>query len=155
MKYFAVLLLSFIIFSCGTKTTIKGTTIENNKQNKEVVDFVLYYNTLLEKKDVSGLFNIASKDFYDNGGTTTTEDDFSYSQLKDVLDKRFKNIKEIKQIVFIKSIIFEDDKIFVTYDFDGRFLMSVDGKDEWRTKKDINQLELIKTDKSYKIVKGM
>ncbi len=155
MKYFTVLLLSLLLFSCSSKTTIKGTTIENNKQNKEVVDFILYYNSLLEKKDVSGLFNLASKDFYDNGGTTTTEDDFSYNQLKDVLEKRFKNIKEIKQTVFIKNIIFDDNKIFVTYDYDGRFLMSVDNKDEWRTKKDINQIELIKTDKSYKIVKGM
>ncbi len=155
-KLFIILSLTLFILSCSSsEKMIKGTNIPATDDNTAVVDLLKLYNTHLENMDIDGLMEITSKSYFDNSGTDKSDDDFGYSQLKDILVKRFKNVKEIHQKMTINSIIKDGDTFVVNYTIDGRFLMAVEGKTLWVEKADRNEIIIVKKDDTYKIKKGM
>ena len=149
-------LLGLFVISCSNSNKmIKGTNIPETETNKAIVTLLNKYNKALETMNVDTLLSIASKDYYDNAGTTDSKDDFGYSQLKEILEDRFKSIREIHQKMYINSIIDDNEHYVVNYNYKGRFLMEVNSKTLWIEKEDKNEIVIIKVDNEYKILKGM
>lgn len=150
-----IAILFFTLWGCQSQKTIDSTQIEDTEENRSLIQIANQYNQHINQKNVEKLFELASKEYYDNGGTATTEDDFGYGALKKRLQERFALISEINQKIKVTQIIKNDDRFFITYHYDGRFLINVKGKKRWHTKQDMNQLVLIKSKNGFKIIKGM
>ncbi|MBN2695316.1 hypothetical protein JXR93_11705 [bacterium] len=151
-KLFTLFFIMFLAIGCGSVKMIEGTSIEDTTENRDIISFMNKYNENLIAKNSDTLFSMASKEYYDNGGTaTSSKDDFGYTQLKELLNSRFEKVAEIQQKIKIVKIFKVDEKIFVDYEYDAKFRI----QNEWSAKKDINQMVLEKTDNGYKILKGM
>jgi hypothetical protein len=158
MKTIVMILgLTFLFISCSSQKMIVGTTIEDTETNRVLYDIMQNYNKNIEEKNIDNLMKLVSTRYYDNSGTVDTSDDFGYSQLKDVLKKRFLQIKDIFQTIKIKSIVENktDNKYYVTYEYTAKFLMSIDENKEWHEKSDINQIVFQKEGQEFKIIKGL
>ena len=158
MKIIVMILgLSLLFISCSSQKMIEGTTIKDSDENRELYDIMQKYNKYLEAKDIDGIMSLVSKRYYDNSGTIDNADDFGYSQLKDILTKRFSQIKEIFQTIKVRKIVHSksDNKYYVTYEYNAKFLMNIGSNSEWHKKSDINQMVFQKEDKKFKIIKGL
>lgn len=83
--------------ACGSKTsTISGTKIPDNPNNREIIDKVEEYRLAVERKDVSALLLMASKSYWEDGGTPTGGDDYGYEGLRRVLQERFQKAEDIR-----------------------------------------------------------
>ncbi len=152
-----ILSLSILFVSCSSQKMIEGTSIKDSDENRELYNIMQKYNKSLEEKNIDEIMAIVSKRYYDNSGTIDNTDDFGYSQLRDILTKRFSQIKEIFQTIKVRKINYNKstDKYYVTYQYDAKFLMNIGNNDEWHKKSDINQIVFKKEDESFKIIKGL
>jgi len=152
-----VLSLGFLLISCSSQKMIEGTTIKDTDINREIYDIMHNYNKYLEEKNIDEIMKLVSKRYYDNSGTIDNSDDFGYSQLKEILEKRFSQVKEIFQVIRVNKIVYNklDKKYYVTYEYNAKFLMNIGNNKEWHKKTDVNQIVFQKEDKKLKIVKGL
>ncbi|MFH1434243.1 MAG: hypothetical protein ABIJ56_00875 [Pseudomonadota bacterium] len=138
------------------KKFIPNTTIKDNPFNREVVKFCEQYRLAVEGKNTGKLLMMASADYYEDGGTPTGEDDFDYTELRDVLVKRFEKIKTIRHDIKYRHITVDGKYINVDYTWSGSYqIEGADGQDHWFRKKQDNRLVLVLDDDSFKIVNGM
>lgn len=93
-----VLLLSLtVLWGCASKAqTIPGTKIPENRTNRAIIDSVEQYRLAVERKDTAALLLMASKRYWEDGGTPTGGDDYGYEGLREVLSKRFKSAEDIR-----------------------------------------------------------
>jgi len=154
-----VLFLGLILLgiSCSSQKMIEGTNIKDVDDNRVIYNIITEYNKALEGKDIEKLMSLVSKRYYDGAGTIDGSDDYGYSQLREILEKRFSQIKEIFQNITIKKIFYnkKENKYYVFYDYNAKFLMDIDGKKEWHKKIDVNQIILVKEGNKFKIIKGL
>lgn len=158
MKIIMIILsLSILFVSCSSQKMIAGTSIKDSDENRELYNIMQKYNNALENKNIDKIMTLVSKRYYDNSGTIDNTDDFGYSQLKDILTKRFSQIKEIFQTIKVKKINYNKstDQYYVTYQYNAKFLMNIGNNEEWHKKSDINQMIFKKEDKKFKIIKGL
>ncbi len=83
--------------ACGSKvSTIPGTQIPDNPLNREIIEVVEQYRVAVESKDTAGLLLMASKSYWEDGGTPTGSDDYGYDGLSQVLRDRFQKAADIR-----------------------------------------------------------
>lgn len=97
MKRLVLLLSLAVLWGCASKAqTIPGTKIPETKSNRAILDAVEQYRLAIERKDTSALLLMASKRYWEDGGTPTGGDDYGYEGLREVLSTRFKNVEDIR-----------------------------------------------------------
>ena len=69
-----LLLAGTVLFACGPRY-VTGTEIEYSDSKQEIANLVERYRVAMQQQDVAGLRSIASRDYYENGSTTTNADD--------------------------------------------------------------------------------
>jgi hypothetical protein len=97
MKSLVLLLSLTVLWGCASKAqTIPGTNIPETRVNRAIIDTVEQYRLAVERKDNSALLLMASKRYWEDGGTPTGSDDYGYEGLREVLSTRFKNAEDIR-----------------------------------------------------------
>ncbi len=82
---------------CASKVqSIPGTPIPDSEVNRGIVDTVEQYRLAVERKDTSALMLMASKSYWEDGGTPTGGDDYGYDGLRAVLSTRFQRANDIR-----------------------------------------------------------
>lgn len=91
--------------ACGPRTEyIKGTKIARTSENQKLISRVEQYRSAVEEKDAAGLLLMASREYWEDGGTPTGEDDYGFAGLKEVLTTRFKQADSIRYSMRYKRI---------------------------------------------------
>lgn len=140
---------------CGPKY-VKGTKIEYSADKQALADIVERYRMAMEQRDVEALRALASRDYYENGSTTTDPgDDYGYEGLERVFSDIKNNVKEIRYAIDIKSIAILGEAATVDYEYTGQYLFTVGERDRWETVSDKNRLTLRQEDGNWRIVNGM
>lgn len=138
------------------KKFIPNTTIPDNPFNRNVIKFCEQYRLAVESKNVGKLLMMASSDYYEDGGTPTGDDDFDYSELRDILTARFSKVKTIRYDIKYRKVHIEDEKVLVDYTWSGSYqIEGFTGQDYWFRKVEDNRLVLVEYSDSYKILSGM
>jgi hypothetical protein len=76
--------------ACASQPSyIYGTKVPDSEQNRSLIATCEQYRVAVEKKDVRALMSLASKNYWEDGGTPTGSDDYGYDGLQSVLDGRF------------------------------------------------------------------
>lgn len=160
------LILPLIILSigCGARqSTIAGTTIPRTDTNQEIIARVEEYRLALEQKDAAALMLMSSKDYWEDSGTTSGEDDYGYEGLQDVLATRFQQVDSIRyalRYIKVRRRGCESDEVpcraFVDLIVDASFTaMDARGERKRFDKRDQNQLVLELKDNKWLFLRGM
>ncbi len=90
MTRLALLLAAVPVAACASQASyIYGTHVPDNEQNRDLISVCEQYRVAVEKKDVGTLLNLASRNYWEDGGTPTGADDYGYDGLRGVLEGRF------------------------------------------------------------------
>jgi hypothetical protein len=82
---FALGALSALAACAESTKYIYGTKVADTSANREIVATVEQYRTAVEHKDTQSLLALASKNYWEDGGTPTGADDYVYDGLRGVL----------------------------------------------------------------------
>lgn len=143
--------------ACAPKAqTIPGTKIPNNDENTGVIKVIERYRQAIERKDAAALLLMASKRYYEDGGTQTGTDDYGYDELRDVLASRFQRAKNIRYSLRYLTIRRRAELAFVEVFIDASFtLRDSRGGTRREDVRDQNQLVLVREGEGWKFVSGM
>ena len=116
-------LLSLVLASgCAAQAhNIPGTNVANSEQNQAIIDTVEKYRLALEAKDDARLLTMASRDYWEDGGTPSGADDFGYDGLREVLKTRFQRADRIRYSLKYVAIERKDRKAYVTVLIDASY----------------------------------
>src|SRR5512138_2971019 len=91
------LLLAVAAAGCAHETAvIYGTKVVDTAENRRLIEVCEQYRLAVEKRDTQTLLSLASKNYWDDGGTPTGADDYGYAGLRDVLEARFSRADGIR-----------------------------------------------------------
>jgi hypothetical protein len=97
MKRLGLFLSLIVLWGCAPKAqSIPGTKIPENRTNRAIIEVVEQYRLAIERKDTAALVLMASKRYWEDGGTPTGGDDYGYDGLREVLSSRFKKVDDIR-----------------------------------------------------------
>lgn len=152
----AALLAGLGLTACGPGM-IEGTEIEATETNVDIYDAVQRYRKALEERDVEALSSIISREYFENSGTTDSqEDDYGFEVLREkVLPVLRDNIKKVRVDVRVTDIKVKGERAEAEFEYFTRFLYSEAGKDGWVTRSDFNRLEFVREDGAWRIVSGL
>lgn len=140
-----------------SKYYIPNTDVEDTEGNREIVAFCELYRRALERKDIAALLDLASPQYYEDGGNVDASDDIDYAGLREYLLQKFEDASAIRYEIRYRRVTKEEDYILVDFTYSGSFrLPSSDGDEKWRSTVAENRLELVMVeDEGLKIVAGM
>ncbi|MFB6265078.1 MAG: hypothetical protein ABEL76_15875 [Bradymonadaceae bacterium] len=134
----------------------KKAEIRDNTRNRKVLDVLARYRRALVEKDFGALKRLIAEDYYDNGGTTATTDD-NYGREKVVASfERLANYAEdIEYKVTVKDLTYERNRAKLRYEYEYAYKYTVGEKPSWDAGVELNELEVVQKDGSWKIVSGL
>jgi len=155
-KTLAPLLLAAAAVLGGCTTHyIPNTDVEDNEENRKIVTFCEKYRHAVENKDVGALLQLASPQYYEDGGNVDAADDLDYAGLRDYLKGKFQDARAIRYEIRYRRVVKEEDIVYVDYTFSASYRIPGQKGEEWRRKVDDNRLELVPHQESFRIVAGM
>jgi hypothetical protein len=162
MQRRTVLVFCLLLTACGGSSNyIKGTKIPRTEDNREVVDRIEAYRLAVEEQDAAALLLMASKNYWEDSGTPTGEDDYGYDGLKEVLAGRFQKADSIRYAMRYMKIRYsrvdeDKPKAFVDVLVDASFTVP-DARGQLRRtdKRDQNQFVLEWDGETWMFLSGM
>lgn len=145
-----------LLVSCGP-AYIEGTSVPDSDENRELVNIVEQYRQAIERRDVTTLAQLVSKDYFENASTTSnTEDDYGYEKLiQKVLPVLADNIKQVVYKIKIDKVSVEGNKARVFFEWEITFQYEEGGLKGWSTKKDRNRMDFAREGGRWKITAGL
>lgn len=143
-----------VLGGCGG-SYIPNTDVEDNDENRKVVEFCEVYRRAVERKDIEGLISLASKQYYEDGGNVDASDDIDYAGLREYLEGKFDEAKGIRYEIRYRRVTRDEDFVFVDYTYSGSVRLPSPDGEQWKSTVEENRLELVATDDSFHIVRGM
>lgn len=111
---FGLITLAFTAVACGGgSATIRGTDVDDTDENRSLISSVEKYRVAVERQDAPALVLMASRDYWEDGGTPTGADDYGYAGLKSVLAGRFQTTEEIRYSIRYLRIRHSGDTAYV------------------------------------------
>lgn len=151
----SLVLLLTLGFGC-TKETIPNTFIEDTRGNREVVDFVETYRLAVEGRNVAGLLKMASKDYFDDMGTPSGDDDVDYETLKAGLASMRQEVLAARYQISYRGLTYaSNERVLVDVLYTGWFRVQTPDGPSWRRRLEPHRLVLRRNADSFEILSGM
>jgi hypothetical protein len=146
-----------LLFGSGCATHyIPNTDVEDSSENRKVIAFCEKYRHAVEERDVPLLLQMASPQYFENGGNVDPTDDMDYSGLEGYLKGRFKDTRAIRYEIRYRSIREgKAGRISVAFTYTASYKLPGLKNDEWRHAVEDNRLELMPDKDTFKILSGM
>jgi hypothetical protein len=152
---------------------IPNTDVEDSDDNRQVITFCEKYRHAVELKDVPELLQLASNEYYEDGGNVDASDDLDFAGLREYLTTKFDSAHAIRYEMRYRRIIRQTvsagdpgtdnngidrkaqgakndaasttaELIYVDYTYSASYrIQGVKGGDEWRRKVEDNRLEIL------------
>src|SRR5262245_59820851 len=111
-----ILTLALALPSCTTHY-IPNTDVEDNDENRRIISFCEKYRHAVESKDVGMLLQLASPEYYEDGGNVDVSDDLDFAGLKDYLTSKFQDARAIRYEIRYRRVIKDEKVIYVDYTY--------------------------------------
>lgn len=152
---FSASCLLLALASCSPKLIPNiDIALSDNEDHRALVQIIESYKHAFENKDVEGLMALASSRFYEDAGTPGTDDDYNYEGLRQHFTEHFKHIKAAQLNLRLKKVEVTGDKAFADYWFTSRYLMELPSGEKWQTTDEINRLDFVRENGSWKVIAG-
>lgn len=156
------LLAAALLAACGgAQKTLPRSDIPDTPENRTVVEAIEAYRLAVERKDAPALMLMASKDYWEDGGTPAGTDDYGFDGLKEVLTTRFQQAESIRYSIRYVRIRYQrlagsGKRAYVDVLIDASFtLRDARGELVRRDKRDQNQIVLEWDGEDWKFLSGM
>ena len=148
-------LVLVVVAGCATHY-IPNTDVEDNDENRKVIQFCEKYRHAVEERNVPLLLNMASTRYFEDGGNVDATDDMDFAGLREYLEGRFKDTRAIRYEIRYRRVRHAStEKILVEYTYTASYKIPGLKGDEWRHTVADNRLELSPDQDSFKILAGM
>ncbi|MDD9932490.1 MAG: hypothetical protein OXT09_02740 [Myxococcales bacterium] len=152
----ALLLLPIALqIGCATRN-IPNTRVEDNSQNREIVEFMEVYRNAVQDRDIAALLRMASPNYFDDMGTPSGDDDVDYETLKAGLQRlRNEVIAARYQISYRGLTYIHDGKVLVDVLYTGWFKVDTPEGPQWRRRLEPHRIVLAREGEQLRILSGM
>ena len=152
----SIWLFALALVACS-KAYIPNTDVEDNSENRHIVEFCEQYRHAMEARDVPELLKLMSPAYFEDGGNTRTDDDADYEKMRAFLTTDFPRTSSVRYEIRYRRVTFtETDHIYVDFTYAAAWkLPGAKSTDEWHHKVADNRLDLVRDGDSFKIVAGM
>lgn len=140
---------------CATARHIPGTTVEDNDQNRRVIETIEAYRQRMVERNIEGMLALASKNYFEDGGTPRPDDDYGYEGLKDVLAKGLARVRAVHYQIQYRKVRIDRDKAEVEVFLNGSFEIMSEIGERYRRKNDFHQFVLERQGDRWKFLSGM
>ena len=156
MRFRASLCVLLGFFACARNANLPGTSVPDTPQNRAILETVESYRTRLMDRQLEGLLQLASKNYFEDSGTPQANDDYGYEGLRQILKTRLSRLKSIRYQIQYRSVRVQGRKADIEVLIDGSFELTADAGDQYRRVSDFHRFKLEKTDQDkWKFVSGM
>jgi len=138
-----------------SKMYIPNTDVEDTDENRKIVEFCEVYRRAVERKDIESLVALASKQYYEDGGNVDASDDIDYAGLREYLRGKFDEARGIRYEIRYRRVSQDEEFILVDYTYSGSVRLPSQDGEQWKSTVEENRLELVATEDSFHIVRGM
>lgn len=149
-----LLVASAALTGCTTHY-IPNTDVEDSEENRKIITFCEKYRRAVERKDIGGLLQLVSPEYYEDGGNVDASDDLDFAGLREYLSGKFQDARAIRYEIRYRRVVKEEDVVYVDYTYSASYRIPGQKGEEWRHKVDDNRLELVPHQDDFKIVGGM
>jgi ketosteroid isomerase-like protein len=91
------------LWGCSQRR-IPGTDLMDTAETRDILQVIEQYRTAVEGRDAERIAALVSKDFKDEGGTPTPDDDLDRDNLVGKLQARFERLENIKLDIDVRRI---------------------------------------------------
>lgn len=152
-----------LLAGCAPKTQyIGGTQIRPTDENRGVIVRVEAFRSAVEQKDAAGILLMASRQYWEDSGTPSGEDDYGFAGLKEVLSSRFQMVDSIRysirymRIRYMPESSTDPRRAFIDVMVDASFTVpDARGGTRRADKRDQNQFVLEWTGEKWMFLSGM
>ena len=140
----------------GAAQTIPGTEVVDSEDNRVIIETIETYRLAVERKDAPALVMMASKDYWEESGTPSGDDDYGYDGLERVFLGRFQQSDGIRYSVRYVNIKRSGKRAFVDIIVHASWtIQDARGEEMRKKKRDQNQLVLEWDGEAWKFLSGM
>jgi hypothetical protein len=141
--------------SCSQQL-IPNTDLEDTEENRSLVEFCELYRHAVEHRDIDKLLSFAHADYYEDGGNVDATDDLDYAGLKAYLEAEFVRARAIRYEIHYRQVARNERNGWdISYTYSASYKLP-DGEHEvWHREVADNQLVLVASGDTYKILAGM
>lgn len=136
---------------------IPNTRVEDNVENREIVDFVEKYRAAVETRNGPALLALASQNYFDDMGTPSGSDDIDYDGLKAALIRMREEVLGARYQISYRAVTYDDtdNKVLVDMLYTGWFRVNTADGPTWRRKLEPHRIVLAREEGQLRIVSGM
>ncbi len=152
---FAALSLFGGIGCGGGLAMIAGTKIPDTKDNREIIKAIEKYRLAVEAKDAATILSLASKNYWEDGGTPIGSDDYGYDGLRAVLAERFQKAESVRYSLKYGALSRKSRTVSVDVFIDASYSVAGPQGSERRDMREQNRLMLEWDGQRWLFVSGM
>jgi hypothetical protein len=141
---------------CGHTRYLNGTTIPATEDNLAVVETIEQYRAFLIDKNIEGLLLLASKQYFEDGGTPQANDDYGYDGLRKVLTTRLGRVQSLRYDIEYQKVTLRGDQAEVDAFLNGAFELQSETGERYRRVNDRHRFVLERTSNNkWRFLSGM
>jgi hypothetical protein len=140
-------LVLMIAVACSPRL-IPGTPLEDNGDNRAILDVLRQYKNAFEARDAGSIAALASQRYLD------ARDSISRETLDKRLAERFEHVKDARLDIQVRRIDVERQRATVEYFYSTAFLIDAAGSD-WVRESDDKRMTLERTNEGWRILNGL
>lgn len=141
--------------ACAHGKKIPGTEIDDEPQNRAVLQVLANYKQAMEARDADALLALAAPGYFDKGDPSRPTDPHDLPGLRKTVPKDFSNVRALKLDVDIRNLKIDGDKAQVDYFGVMRYAIAVPNGEKWFSEADDQRMKFLKIDGDWKIASGM
>jgi len=144
------------IAGCGHTRFLAGTTIPATEDNLAVVETVEQYRACLIEKNIDGVLLLASKRYFEDGGTPQANDDYGYDGLRQILTSRLGRVQSLRYDIEYQRVTVRGDQAEVDAFLNGAFELQSETGERYRRVNDRHRFVLERTSNNkWRFLNGM
>ena len=151
-----VVVLATAMVGCGHTRYLAGTNIPATEDNLAVVETIEQYRAFLIEKNIEGLLLLASKEYFEDGGTPQANDDYGYDGLREVLTRHLGRVQSLRYDIEYQRVTMRGDRAEVDAFLNGAFELQSETGERYRRVNDRHRFVLERTSNNkWRFLSGM
>ena len=156
-RILAGVLLAGVLVTAGcAKNFIPNTDVEETDLNRKVIQYCEDYRRAVERRNIAYLLKNAHPSYYEDGATIDTSDDLDFAGLEKYLAAKFRFATAIRYEIHYRNVTQgRKDTIFVDFTYSASYKLPDGEVEVWHREVQDNQLVLVASGDTFKILAGM
>ncbi|MDW8247557.1 MAG: hypothetical protein RMJ84_13390 [Sandaracinaceae bacterium] len=154
MRLQLVLAIPIFCSACSVRL-IPNTDVPDTQENREIIEVVESYRHAVESRNPAAVLRLVSREYYDDNGTPSTDDDVDYQKLSEILSRWPENVLEVRYEMRYRRVHFEGSRVWVDVTYTGAFKVKAAEGERWERRLSDNRIELLREGGKWRIVSGL